>query len=101
MPPGPTAVADPLSGGGLEMSRYLEVNRIACDGHGLCAELLPELIRLDDWGYPMLAPGPIPPGFEAYVRRGVAACPTLALLVRDRPEPPPPGSPGSPGRRSG
>ncbi len=74
------------------MSRHLEVNPITCDGHGLCAELLPELIRLDDWGYPMLAPGPIPRGLEAHARRAVAACPVLALRVRDRPDPPPAGS---------
>jgi ferredoxin len=71
------------------MSRHLEVNPIACDGRGLCAELLPELIGLDDWGYPMLAPGSIPAGLEAHVRRAVAACPRLALRVRERPDPPP------------
>ena len=37
----------------------LAVDRIRCDGRGLCAELLPELIQLDDWGYPMVA-GPVP-----------------------------------------
>ncbi len=36
------------------MSARLRVNPITCEGHGLCAELLPELIRLDDWGYPIL-----------------------------------------------
>ena len=30
----------------------LKVDPIACDGHGLCAELLPELVTLDDWGFP-------------------------------------------------
>ena len=33
----------------------LTVDLIACDGRGLCAELLPELITLDDWGYPLLS----------------------------------------------
>ena len=37
------------------MSYELRVNPIACDGHGMCAELLPELIELDPWGYPILA----------------------------------------------
>ena len=32
----------------------LRVNPIACTGHGVCAELLPELIKLDPWGYPLL-----------------------------------------------
>jgi len=37
---------------GLEMSIKLRVNPIMCDGHGMCAELLPEIITLDQWGYP-------------------------------------------------
>ncbi|HVA75179.1 MAG TPA: ferredoxin [Acidimicrobiales bacterium] len=63
-------------------TKKLIVNPIACDRHGLCAELLPELIRLDDWGYPIIDPDPVPPHLEEHMRRAVAACPTLALLVR-------------------
>jgi ferredoxin len=60
----------------------LEVDPIACDAHGLCAELLPELIALDDWGYPMLADGGrLPPGLERLARRAAATCPTLALRL--------------------
>jgi ferredoxin len=68
------------------MSRHLVVNPIACDGHGLCAELLPELIRLDDWGYPIVAAGPIPADLDAHVRRAVSACPTLALRIQEQRE---------------
>ena len=64
------------------MSRSLGVDPIACDGHGLCAELLPERIHLDDWGYPIISPDPIPPKLEKLARRAVAACPTLALKLR-------------------
>jgi ferredoxin len=32
----------------------LRVDPIACDGRGLCAEILPELITLDDWGFPII-----------------------------------------------
>ena len=39
----------------------LRVDPIACTGHGICAELLPEVIRLDDWGYPILNDAPVPP----------------------------------------
>jgi len=63
------------------VSDWLRVNPIACEAHGVCAELLPELITLDPWGYPILAPGPVPPGLLAHARRAVAACPTLALLL--------------------
>jgi ferredoxin len=63
------------------MSGRLRVNAIACEGHGLCAELLPELIQLDDWGYPILDDAAVPDELLALARRAVDACPTLALLL--------------------
>ena len=63
------------------MSDVLRVNPIACDAHGLCAELLPELIELDEWGYPIVRPEPVPPQLERHAKRAVAACPTLALML--------------------
>jgi ferredoxin len=59
----------------------LRVNPIACTGHGLCAELLPELIKLDPWGYPLLADMPVPRELADHAKRAAAACPTLALLT--------------------
>ena len=59
----------------------LRVDRIRCDGRGLCAELLPELVRLDDWGYPIVGPGPIPRHLLAHARRAVATCPVMALSL--------------------
>jgi ferredoxin len=64
------------------VSDWLRVNPIACEAHGVCAELLPELITLDPWGYPIVAPRPVPPPLLGHARRAVAACPTLALLLR-------------------
>ena len=61
----------------------LRVNPIACTGHGVCAELLPELIRLDPWGYPLLADTAVPRELEEHARRAAAGCPTLALLTDD------------------
>jgi ferredoxin len=69
----------------MKAPRRLVVNPIACVGHGLCAELFPERVTLDDWGYPIIDPRPIPPALEAHARRAVAACPTLALLLGDAP----------------
>ena len=68
------------------MSRRLAVNWITCEGHGLCAELLPEMITLDEWGYPIVQPGPIPPHLEGHAKRAAAACPTLALLLQKEPK---------------
>jgi ferredoxin len=63
------------------MSQRLRVNPIACEAHGMCAELLPERIALDDWGYPILDERPLDPGLVAHARRAAAACPTFALLL--------------------
>ena len=60
----------------------LSVDRIRCDGHGLCAERLPELIRLDDWGYPIVADGPVHERYAGHARRAVKSCPLLALRLR-------------------
>jgi len=63
------------------MSQRIRINAIACKGHGQCAELLPELIRLDDWGYPIVQESEVPRELEPLARRAVAACPTLAVLL--------------------
>jgi ferredoxin len=80
---------DRASRGAQAEPAYLRVNPIACAAHGLCTELLPELIRADPWGYPLIAPGPVPPGLMPAARRAVTACPTLALLLSpaERPVP--------------
>ena len=63
------------------MSYELRVNPIACTGHGLCAELLPELIELDPWGYPIVLSATVPQGLVMHAKRAAATCPTLALLL--------------------
>jgi ferredoxin len=62
----------------------IRVNPILCDGHGLCAELFPERIELDEWGYPIVSGEPVPKALEKHARRAVAECPTLALLAQRR-----------------
>jgi ferredoxin len=63
------------------LSRRIKVNPIACDGSGLCAEILPERIRLDDWGYPIVDPEPLTPELQKHAERAVEACPKMALLL--------------------
>jgi len=63
------------------VTETLRVNPINCTGHGICAELLPELIHLDEWGYPIIDRDPIPPALDTEARRTVAACPALALKL--------------------
>jgi ferredoxin len=52
-----------------------------CDGHGACAELLPEWIELDDWGYPIVGRDAIPEELVEHARRAADACPKLALAL--------------------
>jgi ferredoxin len=61
------------------------VNPIRCTAHGMCAELLPERIRLDDWGYPLIPDPTVPDELLAHARRAASACPTLALLLERQP----------------
>lgn len=63
-------------------SQELTVDMIACSGHGICAELLPERIHLDDWGFPILHPGAVPPELLAQAKWAVSNCPALALRLR-------------------
>ncbi len=64
------------------MSTRVRIDPIACTGHGLCAELLPERIELDEWGYPIVDGEPLPPALLARARAAADACPKLALRLR-------------------
>jgi ferredoxin len=59
----------------------VQVNPIACVAHASCAELLPERITLDEWGYPIVDGAPVPAALVPHARRAVNACPTLALRL--------------------
>jgi ferredoxin len=65
----------------MAVNRRLRLDPIACDGHGLCAELLPERVALDDWGYPIVDPTPIGRRLLPHARRAVTECPVLALRL--------------------
>jgi ferredoxin len=68
----------------IQMSRHIQVDPILCDGFGQCAELLPELIELDEWGYPIVSGAAVPASLEPEARRAVAMCPRLALTLERR-----------------
>jgi ferredoxin len=73
----------------------LHIDWTACDGRGLCVELLPEILTTDDWGYPLARPvatgvagaGPsdpaVPAGIRRHLERAVAQCPRQALRRLD------------------
>ena len=62
-------------------AKVLKLDPIACDGHGLCADALPEMVRLDEWGYPIVSADPIPRGLMGAARQACALCPKLALRI--------------------
>ena len=47
----------------------------------------PELIDLDDWGYPIIRSGAVPDDLVGLARRAVDVCPVLALALRKAPLP--------------
>ena len=72
------------------MTQRLVVDRIACDGAGLCAHLAPDVIALDPWGYPVISASSTPTAHEPIdeqwvrqVRKAVKGCPRRALHIVD------------------
>jgi len=57
------------------------VDWTACDGRGLCAELLPELVSRDEWGFPLIPDPAVPAALRYHAERAIAACPRLALRL--------------------
>ena len=57
----------------------LRVDPVACDAFGYCAELLPERVTLDEWGYPVVDGRPIEPGLLELATRAAAECPRRAV----------------------
>lgn len=64
------------------MNRHLRVDWPECRARGLCHELLPEIVELDEWGYPVVT-GPVSDALLADARAAVRACPRLALRITD------------------
>ena len=63
----------------------------ACDGRGLCVELLPELLDADEWGYPLIyGEAEVAARLADHAERAVKACPKRALRLapNDRTDPP-------------
>jgi NADH:ubiquinone oxidoreductase subunit F (NADH-binding)/ferredoxin len=62
-------------------SKRLVVDWTRCRGHGLCAHLIPEIVHLDDQGYPVMLNIPVPDWLEKDAQQAVHMCPALALRV--------------------
>lgn len=66
--------------------KVLRVDWPACKAHGLCHELVPEAIGLDEWGYPVVSKDPLRGARLDDAKRAVSSCPTLALRLVDPPQ---------------
>jgi ferredoxin len=71
-------MSDPAT---LSRPPHAAVDWTACRGHGACADLLPERITLDEWGYPIIDPDPVPDRAGRRARKAVSECPALALRL--------------------
>jgi ferredoxin len=69
-----------MPGGSVAMTQTLQVDWPACRARGLCHELLPEVVDLDEWGYPMIN-GVVTRELLADARDAVRSCPELALRI--------------------
>ncbi len=59
----------------------LRIDWILCDGYSLCSPEAPDVIDLDEWGYPIIRPGPIAECELKDAKRAVGACPMSALSL--------------------
>ncbi|MFN8099910.1 MAG: ferredoxin [Dermatophilaceae bacterium] len=59
----------------------IAVDRVACSGHGICAQTLPEVVTLDEWGYPIVADRQVDPRAADLA---IKLCPARALFPRGR-----------------
>jgi ferredoxin len=69
------------------MGTTLLIDWTRCEGRGLCAELLPEVLTTDDWGYPLSIREDrsleVPPRARRYAEEAIRECPRLALRLLD------------------
>jgi ferredoxin len=62
----------------------LEIDWTRCDGHGLCAALVPNRIVMDEWGFPLIRRTTVDDAELIDTRRAVAMCPALALRLQSQ-----------------
>ncbi len=79
----PRTGVDPKRVTSRRVALRLRVDPVACDAYGFCAELLPERITLDEWGYPIVDGTPVEPSLVALATRAAAECPRRALLLEE------------------
>ena len=62
----------------------LKIDWIACNGYGVCEAAAPDLIVLDDWGYPILPDGVVPRELQNQAKKAINDCPMVALAWENK-----------------
>ncbi len=78
----PTGVPGSDDGNGPSRQK-IHVDWTLCRGHGLCADILPEVFQLGADGFPTVAQADVPRFAEAKAVRAVRRCPALALRIEE------------------
>lgn len=60
----------------------LSIDWRRCRGHGVCAAAIPEMVTLDQWGYPVVTGDELPVDLRRAARLAQRTCPAAALRVK-------------------
>jgi ferredoxin len=63
-------------------SLRISVDPVACAAYGYCAEILPEAVFLDEWGYPIVDDRPLAADLVDLAKRAARDCPKRAITLR-------------------
>ena len=64
-----------------DMTLHISIDPVSCDAYGYCAELLPEALVLDEWGYPIVDGRPLPAELAVVAKRAMRDCPRRAITL--------------------
>jgi ferredoxin len=60
---------------------YVQVNLAKCCGYTTCADVCPEIFKLDDDGFAYVEDDRVPLGLEQRAKAGADVCPERAIYV--------------------
>ena len=68
-----------------EGTLFVRVDAARCCGYRICAQVCPEVFKLDDQGFAYVEEAALPGELERRVREAAAACPEDAILLGKEP----------------
>lgn len=70
---------------GRRVALSIVIDPIKCDAFGYCAELLPDHVSLDEWGYPIVRGERLPDALVDRAREAARQCPRRAVVLAAAP----------------